>query len=160
MDLPDRRVRVKVDPDRTRTIIANLLTNAIKYSPRGGTITCQVRVRAGTARVAVTDEGLGIPHESLPRLFTRFGRILTPETEHLQGTGLGLFLGRQLARLQGGDITVASVEGKGSTFTLQLPTVGPVVTTPPADGTGPPGADASATPPSLPAEAAKSPATD
>jgi len=57
----------------------------------------------------------------LPTLFTRFGRVITPQTEHLKGTGLGLFLGRQLARMQGGDITVASVEGKGSTFTLQLP---------------------------------------
>jgi len=121
IDLPDRRVRVKVDPDRTRTIVANLLSNAIKYSPDGGTITCQVRSRGGVARVTVTDEGLGISHESMAKLFTRFGRIITPETEHLKGVGLGLFLGRQLARLQGGDITVASVEGKGSTFTLQLP---------------------------------------
>jgi len=121
MDLPDRRVRVKVDPDRTRTIIANLLSNAIKYSPDGGPITCEVRSRAGVARVAVTDEGLGISREGMGTLFTRFGRIVTPETQHLKGTGLGLFLGRQLARLQGGDITVASVEGQGSTFTLQLP---------------------------------------
>ena len=121
MDLPDRRVRVRVDPDRTRTIVGNLLSNAIKYSPEGGTVTCQVRSRAGVARVVVTDEGVGISREGMATLFTRFGRILTPETEHLKGTGLGLFLGRQLARLQGGDITVASVEGKGSTFTLQLP---------------------------------------
>jgi len=124
MDLPDRRVPVKVDPDRTKTIVANLLSNAIKYSPDGGTITCEVRSRTGVARVSVTDEGLGIPRESMPKLFTRFGRIITPETEHLKGTGLGLFLGRQLARLQGGDITVASVEGTGSTFTLQLPLAG------------------------------------
>ena len=121
MDLPERRVRVNVDPDRTRTIIANLLSNAIKYSPAGGEIICQVRARAGVARVAVTDQGLGIAREDLPTLFTRFGRVITPQTEHLKGTGLGLFLGRQLARMQGGDITVASVEGKGSTFTLQLP---------------------------------------
>ncbi|HSS60186.1 MAG TPA: HAMP domain-containing sensor histidine kinase [Candidatus Limnocylindrales bacterium] len=124
VDLPDRKVRVKVDPDRTRTIVANLLSNAIKYSPDGGTVTCQVRVRAGIARVAVTDEGVGIARESLPTLFTRFGRVITPRTEHLKGTGLGLFLARQLARIQGGDITVASVEGKGSTFTLQLPAAG------------------------------------
>ena len=121
LDLPDRRVRVRIDPDRTRTIIANLLTNALKYSPDGGDVTCQVRARGGVARVTVTDEGLGIAHEHLPTLFTRFGRVITPRTEHLKGTGLGLFLARQLARLQGGDITVASVEGKGSTFTLQLP---------------------------------------
>lgn len=121
-DLPERRVRVNVDPDRTRTIIANLLSNAIKYSPQGGQITCSVRSRAGTARLAVIDEGLGIGRQDLPRLFTRFGRIITPETEHLKGTGLGLFLSRQLARLQGGEITVVSELGKGSTFTLQLPT--------------------------------------
>jgi len=123
LDLPERRVRVRVDPDRTRTIIANLLSNAIKYSPRGGDVTCQVRSRGGVARVTVTDEGLGIAREDLATLFTRFGRVITPQTEHLTGTGLGLFLARQLARLQGGDITVASVEAKGSTFTLQLPAV-------------------------------------
>jgi len=123
LDVPDRRVRVRVDPDRTRTIIANLLSNAIKYSPGGGEVTCQVRSRGGIARVVVTDEGLGIAREDLATLFTRFGRVITPQTEHLKGTGLGLFLARQLARLQGGDITVASVEGKGSTFTLQLPVV-------------------------------------
>lgn len=121
LDLQDRRVRVNVDPERTKTIIANLLSNAIKYSPNGGPITCAVRARAGTARVAVTDEGLGIAREDMNTLFTRFGRVVTPETEHLKGTGLGLFLSRQLARLQGGDITVVSEAGKGSTFTLQLP---------------------------------------
>ena len=124
MDLPDRRVRVNVDPDRTKTIVANLLSNAIKYSPDGGLVRCQVRGRSGTARVAVTDQGLGIARESMPVLFTRFGRVLTPETAHLRGTGLGLFLARQLARLQGGDITVASVPGEGSTFTLLLPLAG------------------------------------
>ncbi|HVH63171.1 MAG TPA: ATP-binding protein, partial [Candidatus Dormibacteraeota bacterium] len=121
LDLPDRRVRVKADPDRTRTIITNLLSNAIKYSPSGGQIVCSVRARGGTARVAVTDEGLGIARESMSILFTRFGRVVTPETEHLKGTGLGLFLSRQLARLQGGDITVVSEPRKGSTFTLHLP---------------------------------------
>jgi signal transduction histidine kinase len=121
LDLPDRRVRVTVDADRTKTIVTNLLSNAIKYSPGGGTITCRVSSRAGMARVAVSDEGLGVAREHLSTLFTRFGRVITPETEHLKGTGLGLFLARQLARLQNGDITVTSVLGKGSTFTLQLP---------------------------------------
>lgn len=121
LDLPERRVRIRIDPDRTKTILTNLLTNAIKYSPDGGVVTVQVRAKGGVARVAVTDHGLGIAHENLGILFTRFGRVITPQTEHLRGTGLGLFLARQLARLQGGDITVASVAGKGSTFTLQLP---------------------------------------
>jgi signal transduction histidine kinase len=124
LDLPERRVRVTVDRERTRTIVTNLLSNAVKYSPDGGTITCLVRARGSVARVAVTDEGLGISRDSMGTLFTRFGRVVTPQTEHLKGTGLGLFLARQLARLQGGDITVVSVEGKGSTFTLQLPVAG------------------------------------
>ena len=125
LDLPDRRVRVNADQERTRTIITNLMSNALKYSPAGGEVTCQVRARVGLARVSIIDEGLGISHEHLPRLFTRFGRIVTPETEHLKGTGLGLFLGRQLARMQGGDITVTSVPGEGSTFTLLLPVLVP-----------------------------------
>jgi len=133
LDLPDRKVRVNIDIDRTKTIIANLLSNAIKYSPAGGSITCHVRARAGIARVAVSDHGLGIAPEDMHTLFTRFGRVITPETEHLKGTGLGLFLGRQLARLQGGDITVISAPGKGSTFTLHLPSA--VHSEAPADGT-------------------------
>jgi signal transduction histidine kinase len=156
MDLPDRRVWVKVDPDRTKTIVANLLSNAIKYSPDGGTVTCQVRSRAGVARVAVIDEGLGISHESMGKLFTRFGRIITPETEHLKGTGLGLFLARQLARLQGGDITVASVEGEGSTFTLQLPLAGAA----PPDGASDGGLEVAGPAPQAVTPTGKSPKAD
>jgi signal transduction histidine kinase len=124
LDMPERRVKVRIDIDRTKTIVANLLSNAIKYSPNGGAVTCQVRARAGIARVAVSDEGLGIAPANFAILFTRFGRVITPETEHLKGTGLGLFLGRQLARMQGGDITVASTLGQGSTFTLHFPVAG------------------------------------
>ncbi len=124
LELPDRKVRVKIDPDRTRTIVTNLLSNAIKYSPNGGSVTCRVSAGGGIARVAVSDEGLGIAPEDVPTLFRRFGRVITPDTEHLKGTGLGLFLARQLARLQEGDITLTSEVGKGSTFTLQLPTAG------------------------------------
>jgi signal transduction histidine kinase len=138
VDLPERRVRVNVDADRTKTIIANLLSNAIKYSPAGGRVTLEVRGRGGVARVAVSDSGLGIANENMAILFTRFGRVLTPETEHLKGTGLGLFLGRQLARLQGGDITVMSTAGTGSTFTLHLPTASPAEST--ANGAGSDGA--------------------
>ena len=134
LDLQDRRVRVKVDPDRTRTIVTNLLTNALKYSPAGGEVRCQVRSsRSGVARVSVSDEGLGITRDDMATLFTRFGRIITPETEHLRGTGLGLFLSRQLARLQGGDIAVVSTPGSGSTFTLQLPVSGVAGPPPGAD---------------------------
>jgi signal transduction histidine kinase len=118
---PERPVRVRVDAERVKTIIANLISNAIKYSPAGGPIECELVNRGGIARVTVTDTGVGIAKEDLPILFTRFGRVSTPQTVHLPGTGLGLYLGRQLARLHGGEITVDSAPGHGSTFTLHLP---------------------------------------
>ena len=118
---PGRPVPVRVDHERVKTIVSNLVSNAIKYSPQGGVIECELTARGGIARVAVKDSGLGIAPGDLPILFTRFGRISTPHTDHLPGTGLGLYLGRQLARLHGGEITVESASGKGSTFTLHLP---------------------------------------
>jgi len=118
---PERPVPVRVDAERVKTIVSNLISNAIKYSPSGGAIDCELTARGGIARVAVTDSGVGIAKDDLPILFTRFGRVSTPHTDHLPGTGLGLYLGRQLARLQGGEITVDSAPGKGSTFTLHLP---------------------------------------
>jgi signal transduction histidine kinase len=118
---PERPVPVRVDAERVKTIVANLVNNAIKYSPAGGPIECELVNRGGIARVIVTDTGLGIAKEDLPILFTRFGRVSTSQTVHLPGTGLGLYLGRQLARLQGGEITVDSAPGRGSAFTLHLP---------------------------------------
>ena len=118
---PDRPVRVKVDAARIQTIVTNLIDNALKYSPGGGDVTCTVTQRGGVAKVAVKDTGLGIAKEDMAVLFTRFGRVSREDTNHLPGTGLGLYLGRQLARLQGGEITVDSEPGQGSTFTLHLP---------------------------------------
>jgi signal transduction histidine kinase len=118
---PGRPVPVRVDHERVKTIVSNLVSNAVKYSPQGGVIECELTARGGIARVAIKDSGLGIAQGDLPILFTRFGRISTPHTDHLPGTGLGLYLGRQLARLHGGEITVESAPGKGSTFTLHLP---------------------------------------
>ena len=114
-------IQVRGDLPRITTIVSNLLDNAIKYSPGGG----QIRIEAGTADgrgfVSVSDQGLGIAPADLPRLFTRFGRIVTPENSHIAGTGLGLHLSRELARRQRGDITVESQPGAGTTFTLWLP---------------------------------------
>jgi signal transduction histidine kinase len=118
---PDRPVHVRVDGERVKTIVSNLISNAIKYSPEGGPVEVELVNRGGIARVSVKDQGVGIAKEDLPILFTRFGRVSTPETDHLPGTGLGLYLGRQLARLHGGEITVDSNPGHGSTFTLHLP---------------------------------------
>jgi signal transduction histidine kinase len=114
-------VPVLADHDRLLTILTNLLDNAIKYSPEGGPLEVRVSVEGGQALVTVSDRGLGIAAEDLPRLFTRFGRIVTAANSHIPGTGLGLYFARELTRLQGGDITVISEEGKGSTFTISLP---------------------------------------
>lgn len=121
LDNPEKRVPVRMDADRVKTIVSNLIANAIKYSPGGGRVEVELTARGGIARVSVKDKGVGIAKEDLPVLFTRFGRISTPQTNHLPGTGLGLYLGRQLARLHGGEITVESEPGQGSTFTLHLP---------------------------------------
>ena len=122
---PERPVHVRVDGERVKTIVSNLVSNAIKYSPAGGPVQCELVSRGGIARVSVTDSGVGIAKEDLSILFTRFGRVSTPQTNHLPGTGLGLYLARQLARLHGGEITVDSSPGRGSTFTLRLPVLMP-----------------------------------
>jgi signal transduction histidine kinase len=118
---PDIEIPVMIDVDRIGTVIGNLLTNAIKYSPAGGPVTLKVSTDDHVAKITVTDTGVGIPADRFDRLFTRFGRIVTPETSHIPGTGLGLYLSRELARLHGGDITATSVLGKGSTFVLAVP---------------------------------------
>ena len=112
------------DPARLGTIIANLLDNAVKYSPEGGGVRCRVRRLDSQAIVEVADDGLGIAPEDMPRLFTRFGRLVTPENSHIGGTGLGLYLARELARMHGGDITATSEVERGSTFRLALPLTG------------------------------------
>jgi len=119
--IADQPVAVVGDASRLRMVVTNLVHNAIKYSPQGGEVCVTCDVEDGLARVAVTDQGVGIAAEDRDRLFTRFGRIVTRDTAGLPGTGLGLYLARDLARRHGGDVTVQSEPGRGSTFTLGLP---------------------------------------
>jgi signal transduction histidine kinase len=119
---------VPVDGDRNRltTILTNLIDNAIKYSPKGGEVLCRLRTERGLALLSVADSGLGIEADELPRLFTRFGRLVNAGTSHIPGTGLGLYLSRELARMHGGDIEVVATQpGEGSTFMVSLPIVDP-----------------------------------
>lgn len=118
---PAESVFVDADPARLRTIVTNLVGNAIKYSPDGGDVTCTVGRNADQAFISVADRGLGIAAESLDMLFTRFGRVVTPATSRIPGTGLGLYIARELARIHDGDITVQSQPGQSSTFTVALP---------------------------------------
>jgi K+-sensing histidine kinase KdpD len=121
LEAPARPVEVMADAGRVTTIVANLLDNAIKYSPLGGPVRCAVRFERGRAVVDVSDRGLGIATSDQSTLFTRFGRVETPENRHIQGTGLGLYLSRELALMQSGTLTAASEAGRGSTFSLTLP---------------------------------------
>src|SRR5438309_1140768 len=119
--MPDHAVPVNADRKRLSMILHKLLDNAIKYSPDGGEIACEVLVLPGWAELDVRDQGLGLEPAQLDQLFRRFGRIVTDETADIRGSGLGLYLARETARLHGGDITVESEPGRGSTFSIRIP---------------------------------------
>ncbi len=129
-------VMVDGDPVRLQTVFVNILDNAIKYSPEGGVVSVEIKVMMGAARVGISDPGIGIAEKDLAGLFTRFGRLVTPENSNISGTGLGLYLSRQLARMHGGDIAVHSRPGHGSTFTIELPLALPQAGEPPSGRAG------------------------
>jgi signal transduction histidine kinase len=116
---PEAPVEADVDPDRFQIVVRNLLTNAAKYSASGTEIKVQIRREVGSGIVAVTDQGVGISPENQAHLFMRFGRI--ESTQHVHGTGLGLWLSREIARMHDGDLTVDSEVGHGSTFVFTVP---------------------------------------
>jgi signal transduction histidine kinase len=124
VECPPAPVQVRGDSLRLLTVLFNLLANAVKYSPDGGEVRCTVRSGQGVAVVTVSDQGIGIHAEDLPRLFTRFTRVGRGTDSEIPGTGLGLYIARQLARKHGGDIIVASKRGVGSSFTVTLPLAG------------------------------------
>ena len=121
LEMPAEAVPVLADRRRLSTILRSLLDNAVKYSPAGGRILCEVRPDATGGQLRVTDDGLGLEPEQLDHLFRPFGRIVTDNTADIGGAGLGLYLARELARLQGGDITADSTNRNGSNFTLTMP---------------------------------------
>jgi two-component system phosphate regulon sensor histidine kinase PhoR len=120
VEAPSAAVVAIADPARVEQIIANLLDNARKYGPPDRPVVLTVVADGGAARVAVRDEGPGIPADDLPRLFERFFRA-SNVADTTTGLGLGLALSRELARRMGGDLVVETAEGRGSTFTLTLP---------------------------------------
>ncbi|MDQ1709790.1 MAG: hypothetical protein QOG49_1175 [Frankiaceae bacterium] len=120
--LPERAVPVACDPMRTVQVITNLISNAMKYSPAESVIDVSVtEPEGGMAAVVVRDEGRGIPADQLERVFEKFHRVEDPMRMTTSGTGLGLFIARQLASAMGGDVSVESTLGSGATFTLRLP---------------------------------------
>jgi signal transduction histidine kinase len=139
----DGNVTGSFDRIRMLQLLENLLENATKYSPDGGAIAVRAWREGNTARITVTDEGIGIPEEDLPRLFDRFHRGGNVDDRLVSGLGLGLFICRGIVEQHGGRLWATSPgPGEGSTFhvelpiTLSLPADGPV--TPPGDGTAVP----------------------
>lgn len=118
-DPPAKPVEAPFDRDRVRQAASILLDNAIKYTPKGGSVSVEVRERDGWAEIEVSDTGIGIAHDQLPLIFERFHRA--DESRATGGAGLGLSIARQVAEAHGGTIEVESVPGEGSAFTLKLP---------------------------------------
>jgi signal transduction histidine kinase/HAMP domain-containing protein len=147
------RLLVSADRQRVRQIILNLVSNAIKFTPDGGTITlaCGQEVVSGDdshdarpayARISVTDTGIGIREEDVPKLFEKFRQLDASHNRKYEGTGLGLALTKQLVELHGGTVTVTSTFGAGTTFSFTLP----LTTDSPANGIAQPAHDTELTP--------------
>jgi two-component system phosphate regulon sensor histidine kinase PhoR len=113
--------KVAGDAERTRQVLTNLIDNAIKYSPHGGRIVLGVQADGGHARFTVRDEGLGIPLGEQKRIFEKFYRLDPDHRRGIGGSGLGLYICRELVRSMNGRIWVDSDPGKGATFTFELP---------------------------------------
>jgi signal transduction histidine kinase len=123
VELPPGPIAADVDSERFQIVVKNLITNAIKYSAAEKPITVVVDRNGKTARVAVVDHGIGIAPEDQATLFTKFGRIRRESNMYVAGSGLGLWLSREIARMHDGDIKVDSTEGEGSTFTFEVPII-------------------------------------
>lgn len=113
---------VLIDPDKLDMVIFNLLSNAFKFTPRGGEISVTVKKTDGIVEIAVMDTGQGIPADHIKNIFDRFYQVEHPHSERRQGAGIGLSLSKELVELHNGDIHVRSIPGYGTTFTVQLPT--------------------------------------
>jgi signal transduction histidine kinase len=114
-------VAVLADAARIEQVIANLVGNALKYSPDGGTVTVAISLQEAMAALVVADQGMGIPQEAIPHLFQRFYRASNVDTRAISGIGIGLYIVHQIVTLHGGSISVTSEQGVGSAFTVLLP---------------------------------------
>lgn len=120
-ELPKHSMLVQAEPDLLRQAIVNLLSNAHRYTPQGGTIILRLVAVSRWAVIQVTDSGIGISAEDLPRIFDRFYRADRVRSRQTGGFGLGLAISRQIVEAHGGQIIAQSTAGKGSTFEIRLP---------------------------------------
>jgi PAS domain S-box-containing protein len=121
LSAPEPIACVRADADKLRQVLINLVDNAVKYSPDGGRVELAVERRDGGVRIAVRDEGIGIAPLEQRRIFGKFYRVDPQLTRGVGGTGLGLYICRELVRRMGGRLSVISEEGKGSVFAVDLP---------------------------------------
>jgi PAS domain S-box-containing protein len=120
-DLDARLPIVAGDRDRLIQVVSNLVNNAVKYSPEGGTVTLTSRVDGTYALISVTDTGIGIPAEEIGHVFERFRRVRSGAAQSIPGTGLGLTIVKQIVEMHGGKIWVESAVGHGSSFHFTIP---------------------------------------
>jgi len=112
---------VKADPDKLRQVLLNVVSNAIKYTDEGGVVDVSATGDEGQVRVVVRDTGIGIPEDQLQRVFEPFFQVDRGKTRRFGGVGLGLTIARDLARAMGGDVTIESTPGRGTTVSLSFP---------------------------------------
>jgi len=137
--LPEEPVEVQGDVEALRELVDNLLGNAIKYTPPGGRVDVRLGVANGSAILEVEDTGIGISPADQGRVFERFYRVDKARSRLMGGTGLGLSIVKHVALAHGGNVSVSSEEGKGTTFRVQIP----LASSPAAPGNGPSGRPAS-----------------
>jgi signal transduction histidine kinase len=115
------RIEVEGDPIRLKQIVVNLVDNAIKYSTSGGTVSVRTFPVGGKAILEVSDTGIGIPAEALPKIFDRFYRVDKARSRQLGGAGLGLAIVKSICIAHGGSVTAQSSDGMGAVFRVELP---------------------------------------
>ncbi|KUP09395.1 histidine kinase [Bacillus coahuilensis p1.1.43] len=120
-ELPDEQILVEIDPDKLTQVIDNIISNALKYSPDGGTVTFGVDIQEEFIVISIKDQGMGIPKDNLDKIFERFYRVDKARSRQMGGTGLGLAIAKEMIHTHGGDIWADSKEGEGTTIFFTLP---------------------------------------
>lgn len=120
-DYLNESILVEIDQDKITQVLDNIISNALKYSPSGGTITVKLVVFHDSLEVKISDQGVGIPKQNLHRIFDRFYRVDKARARHIGGTGLGLAIAKEMVEAHNGHIWATSIEGKGTTIHFTLP---------------------------------------
>jgi len=121
LEIPDNLAQIKVDETRFSQVMINLLDNAVKYTPEKGTVNISARPEGNYLQIDISDTGIGIPEQDIPRIFERFYRVDKARSRELGGTGLGLSIVKHIVQAHGGQVWVKSEPGRGSTFSFTIP---------------------------------------